>query len=80
MSDEESYEYEYDDDEMDEGNNFDYTDDEEQANEGEVALGTFFALCCLVRNTAKFISSFLQNDAGCVVFKITKTMGFFFKF
>jgi hypothetical protein len=39
MSDEESYEYEYDDDEMDEGNNFEYTDDEEQGNDSEVALG-----------------------------------------
>jgi hypothetical protein len=38
MSDEESYEYEYDDDDMDEGG-FQYTDDEEEANDGEVALG-----------------------------------------
>ena len=38
MSDEESYEYEYDDDDMDEGG-FEYTDDEEQANDSEVALG-----------------------------------------
>jgi len=37
MSDEESYEYEYDDDDMDEGG-FEYTDDEEQANDSEVAL------------------------------------------
>jgi len=37
MSDEESYEYEYDDDDMDEGG-FQYTDDEEVANDGEVAL------------------------------------------
>jgi len=37
MSDEESYEYEYDDDDMDEGN-FVYTDDEEQADDTEVAL------------------------------------------
>jgi len=39
MSDEESYEYEYDDDDMDE-EGFQYTDDEEEANDGEVALGT----------------------------------------
>ena len=38
MSDEESYEYEYDDDDMDE-EGFQYTDDEEEANDGEVALG-----------------------------------------
>lgn len=37
MSDEESYEYEYDDDDMDEGG-FQYTDDEEEANDTEVAL------------------------------------------
>mmetsp|Transcript_9161 Transcript_9161/g.22458 ORF Transcript_9161/g.22458 Transcript_9161/m.22458 type:complete len:522 (-) Transcript_9161:1302-2867(-) len=37
MSDEESYEYEYDDDDMDE-DGFQYTDDEEEANDGEVAL------------------------------------------
>jgi len=38
MSDEESYEYEYDDDDMDEGG-FEYTDDEgEQVNDSEVAL------------------------------------------
>ncbi|VEU38531.1 unnamed protein product [Pseudo-nitzschia multistriata] len=37
MSDEESYEYEYDDDDMDEGG-FQYTDDEEEANDSEVAL------------------------------------------
>jgi len=37
MSDEESYEYEYDDDDMDE-EGFQYTDDEEEANDGEVAL------------------------------------------
>ncbi len=41
MSDEESYEYEYDDDEMDE-EGFQYTDEEEEANDGEVALGMFF--------------------------------------
>ena len=40
MSDEESYEYEYDDDDMDE-EGFQYTDDEEEANDGEVALGMF---------------------------------------
>jgi len=40
MSDEESYEYEYDDDDMDEGG-FQYTDDEEEANGTEVALGTY---------------------------------------
>ena len=41
MSDEESYEYEYDDDDMDEGG-FEYTDDEgEQVNDSEVALGEF---------------------------------------
>ena len=40
MSDEESYEYEYDDDEMDE-EGFQYTDEEEEANDGEVALGRF---------------------------------------
>lgn len=39
MSDEESYEYEYDDDAMDE-DNFEYTDEEEAANDTEVALGT----------------------------------------
>jgi len=37
MSDEESYEYEYDDDDMDE-EGFQYTDDDEEANDGEVAL------------------------------------------
>lgn len=37
MSDEESYEYEYDDDDMDE-EGFQYTDDEEEANDSEVAL------------------------------------------
>ena len=40
MSDEESYEYEYDDDDMDE-EGFQYTDEEEEANDGEVALGEF---------------------------------------
>lgn len=40
MSDEESYEYEYDDDDMDEGG-FQYTDDEEEANDTEVALGAY---------------------------------------
>jgi len=52
MSDEESYEYEYDDDDMDEGG-FEYTDDEEQANDSEVALG----MECtqrLVKNSAIF--------------------------
>lgn len=38
MSDEESYEYEYDDDDMGE-EGFQYTDEEEEANDGEVALG-----------------------------------------
>ena len=47
MSDEESYEYEYDDDEMDEGNNFEYTDDEEQ---GE------FVPIVAVRPQATFLS------------------------
>lgn len=39
MSDEEDYEYEYDDDAMEE-DQFEYTDEEEQANDTEVALGT----------------------------------------
>ncbi len=38
MSDEEEYEYEYDDDAMEE-DNFEYTD-EEEANDSEVAIGT----------------------------------------
>ena len=38
MSDEDDYEYEYDDDAMEE--EFQYTDEEEEANDGEVALGT----------------------------------------
>ena len=68
MSDEESYEYEYDDDEMDEGNNFEYTDDEEQGNDSEVALGkslTLHALCCLLRNSkisSKMIAGCVQNN------------------
>eukprot|EP00537_Pseudo-nitzschia_pungens_P013711 CAMPEP_0172384860 /NCGR_PEP_ID=MMETSP1061-20121228/2574_1 /TAXON_ID=37318 /ORGANISM="Pseudo-nitzschia pungens, Strain cf. pungens" /LENGTH=526 /DNA_ID=CAMNT_0013113641 /DNA_START=120 /DNA_END=1700 /DNA_ORIENTATION=- len=37
MSDEESYEYEYDDDDMEE-EGFQYTDEEEEANDSEVAL------------------------------------------
>ena len=74
MSDEESYEYEYDDDEMDEGNNFEYTDDEEQGNDSEVALGkslTLHALCCLLRNSK------ISSKMMLVVFKITKMMIFF---
>ena len=39
MSDDEEYEYEYDDDVMEE-DNFEYTDDEEEQNDAEVALGT----------------------------------------
>lgn len=39
MSDEEDYEYEYDDDAMDE-DQLEYTDEEEGANDSEVALGT----------------------------------------
>ena len=73
MSDEESYEYEYDDDEMDEGNNFEYTDDEEQGNDSEVALGKslLHALCCLLRNSK------ISSKMMLVVFKITKMMIFF---
>ena len=41
MSDDEEYEYEYDDDAMEE-DNFEYTDEEEEANDAEVALGTCF--------------------------------------
>ena len=37
MSDEDDYEYEYDDDDMEE--EFQYTDEEEQADDKEVALG-----------------------------------------
>lgn len=38
MSDEEDYEYEYDDDAMEE-DQFDYTDEEEAADDSAVALG-----------------------------------------
>ena len=38
--DEEEYEYEYDDDDM-EVENFEYTDEEEAADDAEVALGTW---------------------------------------
>jgi hypothetical protein len=46
MSDDEEYEYEYDDDDMEE-DNFEYTDEEEQANDAEVALGTSHQLLSL---------------------------------
>lgn len=39
MSDEESYEYEYDDDMEEDEGGFEYTDDEQDADDGEVALG-----------------------------------------
>lgn len=39
MSDEEEYEYEYDDDAMEE-DQLDYTDEEEAADDSAVALGT----------------------------------------
>jgi hypothetical protein len=63
MSDEESYEYEYDDDEMEEGNNFEYTDDEEQGNDSEVALGKL--LTCFLLLSLKQQNIF-KNDADCV--------------
>jgi hypothetical protein len=44
MSDEEDYEYEYDDDAMDE-DQLEYTDEEEGANDSEVALGTSRVAC-----------------------------------
>lgn len=47
MSDEESYEYEYDDDDMDEGG-FQYTDEEEEPEDGEVALGKTFGIECVL--------------------------------
>jgi hypothetical protein len=41
MSDEESYEYEYDDDMEEDEGGFEYTDDEQDAEDGQVALGKF---------------------------------------
>ena len=64
MSDEESYEYEYDDDEMDEGNNFEYTDDEEQGNDSEVALGKSHFTCFMLLTSKQ--QDIFKNDAGCV--------------
>lgn len=50
MSDEESYEYEYDDDDMDE-EGFQYTDEEEEANDGEVALENAYYNAKGIRDT-----------------------------
>lgn len=68
MSDEESYEYEYDDDDMDEGG-FQYSDDEEVANDGEVALGM------LKNPTVKYVSKIIGVVGfECLVFPPTDAM------